>query len=558
MAFLAKNVVVEMQADAAADLTSIRDTNLPDGVPIVYVTGTKTYWGLDKTSVIAANGTTVVNSFSSGGGVSPGRWILLINGGGGGGSQIISLLTVSGATTTALAGYPNPGRFTIAWVQSVRAWFIFDPTSVATGVSFQVVAPPAGTGRWMRQGYDCGTFSGDWVAQSAWFLDPISGNDDNDGNTSPTAIASWAELGRRINGQVINQATKVTQVTSVGSTTDVPNIDIMVGATGTLFIQGTATTTSSGTLTAQTALSRATNVPQDVTGSAGINAFLGQRILFTASGKSCWLVKDLGANKIRTTVPVTAFTLPGVALPAETTLVGNEGYSTQTFTSIPRGSIKIRCLSASGNVFNIDQCALSDSVGLKIILQGTTGNFGSITNCTMTGTCATFTQPIMLVSNCLVTASTTVTGRMWFLAGGTRGNGVVVGGTAAIAAALFDTDFLVQTGGIQANALSQITFGTCGIFDSGSDAYTGQAGSLPTIQTTVNAGANLLYGSGNTGVGIVMGSGASYFYVTKPIVTGGGGDTKIGSAAVTAYAAVPFVFNTVVNVDNLAQINVKF
>jgi hypothetical protein len=77
--------------------------------------------------------------------------------------------------------------------------------------------------------------------QSAWFIDPIGGNDMADGATAATALSTLAELSRRIGDGRLMQSTTVTLLS------DVPNADVFAfwgeigGVQSRLTIVGTPT-----------------------------------------------------------------------------------------------------------------------------------------------------------------------------------------------------------------------------------------------------------------------------------------------------------------------------
>jgi len=80
------------------------------------------------------------------------------------------------------------------YVNTVKDTFALDKSSAVVVDGITVIATNSGTGRWIRKGNS----NIDWITQSAWYIDANNGNDENDGFTSVTALASFAEYKRRV------------------------------------------------------------------------------------------------------------------------------------------------------------------------------------------------------------------------------------------------------------------------------------------------------------------------------------------------------------------------
>jgi hypothetical protein len=95
-------------------------------------------------------------------------------------------------------------RGNLAWVESVRDFFLWDPTSAlaqdtfnAGGTPMTIVNPTANgvnPGRFLREF----TAQPQWRAQRQWVVRPTTGNDENSGADDVTPLASNAELQRRL------------------------------------------------------------------------------------------------------------------------------------------------------------------------------------------------------------------------------------------------------------------------------------------------------------------------------------------------------------------------
>ncbi len=103
-------------------------------------------------------------------------------------------LAASVTSLANLAGLPDDaykdGDF--AYVQSTRATYQLDRTSNATPSSVAVDAF-SGNGQWVF--FQAST---SWQTQATWYIDPAAGDDENEGSTTTTALATWAEFRRRV------------------------------------------------------------------------------------------------------------------------------------------------------------------------------------------------------------------------------------------------------------------------------------------------------------------------------------------------------------------------
>ena len=147
-------------------------------------------------------------------------------------------LAASVTTLANLGGLPDDaykdGDF--AYVQSTRATYQLDRTLNATP-SAVAVDTFSGNGQWVFF-----LASKSWETQTAWYIDPAAGNDENDGATTTTALATWAEFCRRvktINGSVTCTLLSDTTEALIGS--------FVAGANDArLSISGTPTIIASG------------------------------------------------------------------------------------------------------------------------------------------------------------------------------------------------------------------------------------------------------------------------------------------------------------------------
>lgn len=157
-----------------------------------------------------------------------------------------------------------------------------DSTAVADG--FQIVAPLEGPGRWVRQSAASG--SGLLIQDPDWYVDPVNGDDANDGLTPATALKTYEYgLSPRFNGGRFAQDTTVHQLGSV-PLEDVywANTSQAGVAAGRLnFVGEGATVLATGVITAATAAAAGTRAQFTVAG-ADFTGMENKRVRITAGG----------------------------------------------------------------------------------------------------------------------------------------------------------------------------------------------------------------------------------------------------------------------------------
>ncbi len=317
-------------------LDSINTTPLNQGA-LVLAAGE--IFKLDRNSVALADGVTIVAPFAG-----PGRWILLAAPGG-------MLISVPNIGTLVLLAPSSPS---LVWVESLRCYWRRNPSSTVVPDGITVVAAIGG-GRWERM---VATTSTSWCSQTAWYIDPLVGLDENPG-TIALPLATPAELNRRLS---VGPLTANVTVNVVAAAT-VPSCELSVELAGhTLTLQGAAVTVATGTIDAYT--DRAHNafpaapVPPIVT-DAGILDFtpyegLRMRITDGASvGAVAWLDLANPAGGGVTTCRTTRFSstpaaagLPNVAVPLATS-----AYVIETMPTIQGLSLIARDTPSLSSIF---------------------------------------------------------------------------------------------------------------------------------------------------------------------------------------------------------------
>jgi len=137
-----------------------------------------------------------------------------------------------------------------------------------------------------------------WLNQSDWYVDPVAGDNENDG-TAGTPLATLSEFTRRMRGQIIPIAVTIHML---GDNTDdhvVLDVRVPLGLT----IQGIRTVIATGTLTGVVAYNHtpATAAYGTITDTSQNWATLvGERVILTNganAGAWAWVLKDLGTGQ---------------------------------------------------------------------------------------------------------------------------------------------------------------------------------------------------------------------------------------------------------------------
>lgn len=204
------------------------------------------------------------------------------------------------------ANYQDGAR---VFVESVDSPFILHTTSTAVVDNItiaSVLGLPAA--RWER----LPTHSYKWEARTTWYVDPANvtgtANDENDGATSPTALRTWGELGRRLYGALLSVNPTVNLLS------DTPNNDPFIpnGINTTSFksitIVGSPTVISAAhAITAgHNPASASANDHYSITDATPFTSWIQTYLIHRTSGTQAWAwgYKDLGANELQTSPPL--------------------------------------------------------------------------------------------------------------------------------------------------------------------------------------------------------------------------------------------------------------
>jgi hypothetical protein len=97
------------------------------------------------------------------------------------------------------------GDAQLARVETYKDFFFLDKITVRTAIPDEVIASSSPTAWWVRM-HIVDLF---WAIQAVWFIDPVNGNNENNGATLATAIQTRAELFRRMSGVTLTQIVSV-------------------------------------------------------------------------------------------------------------------------------------------------------------------------------------------------------------------------------------------------------------------------------------------------------------------------------------------------------------
>lgn len=430
----------------------------------------------------------------------------------------------------------------LAFVRTLRAYFSLDKVNDPTEDGITVVLG-ATSAKWVR--LDMAHLS--WAEQTAWYIDPAAGNDENVGSLA-SPVKTSSEIRRRWGSNLLNDAIDVRYVgtTNPGVADPITASRIYLGPNAQLTFYGVRTVARTGTFSAVTNLNRATSQAfeaTDATMPGAWTADLGRVIRLTSGGSvgaRTFAAKDLGSKTARLG-PWKQLPSPGGVLPVAAAASATDTYAVETCTQVYMDDIQAFCSFGTGfpsiNFVDLDFQNLGGDTLPPILPSAIVTFIG----------CSFRTQPVPMAAQniyfigCyLENGIFAQNGAYAFVTGSTVKGGLEIISTSG-SILVFDFDTLVQSGGIVASA-GDVQLGTVGIFDA---AITGrnprgagvQVGGVTlgrggAIVTTINDSTNALYGSGNAGPGVAVDAGGSFVYDNLPTVHGIGGDSQLSGASV--------------------------
>jgi hypothetical protein len=387
------------------------------------------------------------------------------------------------------------------------------------------------------------------AAQAAWFVDPVSGSDSNDGATPGTALATLTQWAERVGQQAIHVAMVVTILSDL-SAGDEPMGPINVASDGGLRIVGTPTKVATGlVVSAVTPADPANNIawviqtaapPGGVSWATHITA--GRRILITSgpnAGAVAWPVKDVGSNAARCSWPLTVDPNLGAFGQSQKAIVAAATFDIETTTSL--GAFALRVELSGFATFQVVGCNVGGGV-----FDGSEGNT-ELYGCQLES--GQSYRGGAYVGCCSTGILIMVQGAALFIFGGAVvGPGLQIQ-TAGIVE--IDFDFMCQGGNVEFFGPGDITIGSLAIFDwtvhGGVQVWQGVtvqiAGIFASKRVWGSVAANLQAFRINTGAFVLFDTDTSGITLNSIAATS---DVSIGSHGVTLrYAALPYQIGTV-------------
>jgi hypothetical protein len=356
--------------------------------------------------------------------------------------------------------------------------------------------------------------------QAHWYIHAISGSDANDGLTTGTALATWAELGRRINGRRYPQEV-VIHLLSDTPTTDPIFLDSVPDApsgwfriTGADGIQYTNRTAISFT-----PLNPATNTQASIT--YNVAPTVGMLLRFS-NGAYAWVTKVSGGVAYLDAPCIVEDIYPAFAGYPSTTDPPTLSYQEVRLPKASYGSIHIRQYQNSNCYLLID----------AIDFQGTYDAFepyvptmalAAVTRCRFRGLFVGMNGCAggLLIKSYVEQLISTAPGTLDCLWSTFRQAEVYAG--AAASGSFRDCTFPASAGGSRYNEALKVMPGAfahvqnCGFFDGVSN------GIVISANATLRA-LGAIYGSGNGGKGVLMGAGSALTLSQRPTLAATTGD----------------------------------
>jgi hypothetical protein len=190
---------------------------------------------------------------------------------------------------------------TVVRVETVLDDWTLDKASVVAADGITIASTRSGTGRWVREKRN----HPNWLTQSTWYIDAV-GNDENDGATPATPLATHAEFQRRLGAGPIDGFPTVF-ITSALREDLVVNTDVRTAFGGGIVYQGARTVLYSGSITGLQTWNAAGGLDGQITDAAlpvswTASGLVGKMIVLTSganAGAVGWVAVDLGAKTCR-------------------------------------------------------------------------------------------------------------------------------------------------------------------------------------------------------------------------------------------------------------------
>lgn len=384
-------------------------------------------------------------------------------------------------------------------------------------------------------------------AKTFWAIDPVNGSDSNSGLSLGAPLKTAGKLASLMGPIWYLRADTTIKIVNALPASDPLNLVLWNLQGGFLRVLGSPTISYAGVVGAVTAINRAANTPYDYTDATLGVGSVGKRMRPTSGARAnyiSWLAKDQGAGKYRVTpwtLLNTAAASPGTVPDGQGIVAAADTYVLETLTTV--GMMHLRYLATNN-------AAPPSGNTVPLLVQDITFTQGFNGGPLVSGYPDPTNTPEFygcdlgsaLVYGSILASRQSATTYASASAGPLQYCGALIAGDVSFQTgvmAFLDYDTLVQGGRVRFREGGNGRIGSCGVFDSTSDGVLIEDASLRTLAFL--AGVDALYGSGNAGVGVNRAAGGpSYTYVTKPTLTGAGGDSKVGGT-VKAWGAIPFI-----------------
>lgn len=434
-------------------------------------------------------------------------------------------------STLALLAAESTNRYHDGWeifVESVRDYFIVDKSGSGTSDGITQVTPASGPGRFRRA---VGRQHPSWRYQTAWTINPSSGNDEG-----TSTVKTTAELIRRLGipFYTLDNTTYTITIANSVPTTDPLRADFRVTDGSRVDWAGTPTTVRSNTFSAVTALNSGSQQPLTVTdGTFDWTSNVGNQIFIPTgarAGAYTWVAKANSAGVSRLGNMCTNGLNFSTALATTVTPIATDPYQTRSLPDLPIGSFNIEGASYS----NPDTLIHSMS---NLRVRGTGGFTASITGkneglTVMFSGCffdvVQISHPSAIATNCRHNNQTTVIadGFLSVEAGIITGAGIGNFGTGL----LLDAHVLAQGAGLlYANQSNTVIGQACSFDNAGPTEAIYLVGGARVIRGFSDHGVYDLWGTNNAGRAMRVHSGSHFYMRTRPTINAGlGAGREVG------------------------------
>ena len=455
------------------------------------------------------------------------------------------------------------------YVDTLDEAFDYHENSSLIADDISVVAPNFFPGRWIRRGLGAEK----WRRQSDWYIHATLGHDENPG-TLAAPLKTIGELGRRwgktphLSPPGIPYASNPTTFyypTIIHLLTSLPFDDpfflpegIRLNNHGRLVICGVVSSERTGTFSSVVSLNRATNTPVTITDStiSDWSTSIGKRLRVTTgpnAGSMGYVAKNLGGGTARVSSPSVVYlnSDPSDDMNAAYVVVGpsifsnGDSYSLDSLPTMYWGNQpNVSAGTEKGGSYDILRFENLEilTVGNSHPVVGNAGTAVTIFAGCIFDASAVFSAPFLRASShsyylncCFRKGLFAISHMQVVLASGLSLYECVMATSSWFS--VVDADFTIQGASLRVSA-GPCRIGVAGIYDSPTDGITvgctGAIDSFPgasVANITSHYPAHHVYGSGNSGVGIRVGAGGQFVYVSKiPTIVGNGGDFRVGNA----------------------------